>query len=659
MKQCLLSCLILLTTVCLNAQKTFERGEFDVFISKTNKNVDENDAETNFKLAEAYRLSNRIHESAPYYKAAIEGGAIEEIANLHYARALRADQEIDKAKAALENYLANGRDNKILRQAREELRNLSKIDDIKNITSFYRVKNLEELNTPAAEYAPVFSNNYLYFTTNRDATKTYRATGTGYTDLYRVGTKGANVNLSTLRPMSTIINDPNVNEGSLALSPDGNWVVFAKGNTGKASGNTNVNLYFSRFRNGKWSDPRPLSVNDPDSWDSTPALSPDGLKLYFSSNRPGGEGGDDLYVANLDRRGRWVDVRNLGPEINTPGNENFPYISADGVLYFASDGHPGFGKLDLFTATRTGGHVEIKNLGKPMNSEEDDFGLFQFDLTRGFFCSNRRGGKGDDDIYTFINDDPNLKVINYYLTGRTVTKDDGNNDIVLPHTKIRLVDEQGSLIEESFTGEDGVFNFRVYPEEEYNLIGEKTDYFTTRKVFSTIGKTVKKDTLTEFITNVNFSTEIQMDRIVIEKAIVLNNIYYDFDKAEIREDAKPVLDSLVLIMNDNPEIFIELGSHTDARDTDEYNLDLSRRRAISAVKYIISQGIDDSRISARGYGESRLLIKNAQTEADHQKNRRTEFKVLRYNPKDRDDSIPIDEEVDEYDRFFIDDGSGG
>ncbi len=659
MKQCLFSCLILFTTLCLNAQKTFERGEFDVFISKTNKNVDENDAETNFKLAEAYRLSNRIHESAPYYKAAIEGGAIEEIANLHYARALRADQEIDKAKAALENYLANGRDNKILKQAREELRNLNKIDDIKNTTSFYRVKNLDELNTAAAEYSPVFSNNYLYFTTNRDATKTYRATGTGYTDLYRIGTKGANVNLSTLRPMPSIINDPNVNEGSLALSPDGNWVVFAKGNTGKASGNTNVNLYFSRYRNEQWSEPRPLSVNDPDSWDSTPALSPDGLKLYFSSNRPGGEGGDDLYVANLDRRGRWVDVRNLGPEINTPGNENFPYISEDGVLYFASDGHPGFGKLDLFSAIRTGGQVEIKNLGKPMNSEEDDFGLFQFDLTRGFFSSNRRGGKGDDDIYTFINDDPNLKVINYYLTGRTVTKDDGNNDIILPHTKIRLVDEQGNLIEESFTGEDGVFNFRVYPEEEYNLIGEKTDYFTTRKVFSTIGKTVKKDTLTEFITNVNFNTEIQMDRIVIEKAIVLNNIYYDFDKAEIREDAKPVLDSLVLIMNDNPEIFIELGSHTDARDTDEYNLDLSRRRAISAVKYIISQGIDDSRISARGYGESRLLIKNAQTEVDHQKNRRTEFKVLRYNPKDRDDSIPIDEEVDEYDRFFIDDGSDG
>lgn len=657
MIRCLFALLSITLIFSLNAQKTFDRGEFDVFISKTNKNASENDPETNFKLAEAYRLSNRIHESGPYYKAAIEGGAVEEIANIHYARALRADQEIDKAKAVLEKYLAEGRDNKLLRQARQELRNLDKIDDIKNITSYYRVKNLDELNTPAAEYSPVYSNNYLYFTTNRDATKTYRATGTGYTDLYRVGTKGANVSLATLRPMPSVINDPNVNEGTMALSPDGNWIVFAKGNTGKASGNTNVNLYFSRFRNGKWSDPRPLSVNDPDSWDSTPALSPDGLKLYFSSNRPGGEGGDDIYVANLDRRGRWVDVRNLGPEINTPGNENFPYVSEDGVLYFASDGHPGFGKLDLFSATRTQGNIEVKNLGKPMNSEEDDFGLFQFDLTRGFFCSNRRGGKGDDDIYTFINEDPSLRVVNYYLTGRTITKDDGGNDIVLPHTKVRLVDLSDNTVEESFTGEDGVFSFRVYPEEEYNLIGEKTDYFTTRKIFSTMGKSVDKESLTEFITNVNFDTEIQMDRIVIEKPIVLNNIYYDFDKAEIREDAKPVLDSLVLIMNDNPEIYIELGSHTDARDTDQYNLDLSRRRAISAVKYIISEGIDDDRISARGYGESRLLIKNAKTEEEHQKNRRTEFKVLRYNPKDRDDSIPVDEEVDEYDRFFINDDS--
>ena len=642
------------------AQKSYDRGEYDVFISKTESNPKTNDAETNFKLGEAYRKSNRIQQSAPYYEQAIEDGYDEESVHLHFAKALRANLEIEKATTILSSFLEDARDEKFIKQARAELRNLKKIDDIKNITSFYQVKNLTEVNTSSAEYSPAYSNNYLYFTSNRGGGKVYRATGTGYMDLYRVGTKGANVNISTLKPVSSIINQPNVNEGSLALSPDGKWVVFAKGNTGKASGSKNVNLFFSRFRNNKWSEPRALGINDPDSWDSTPALSPDGLTLYFSSNRPGGYGGDDLYAANVDRRGRWVDVRNLGPEINTSGNEGFPYISSDGKLYFSSDGHPGFGKLDLFVAIRTGGHTRIENLGKPMNSAADDFGMYQFDLTKGFLSSNRRGGKGDDDIYTFVNEDPNLRVINYYLTGTTITEDDGGKEIILPNTKVRLVDSEDNVVSESFTGENGTFRFRVYPEENYNLIGEKTDYFTTRKIFSTIGKSKDRNTLTEFITNVNFETEVLMDRIVLEKAIVMNNIYYDFDKTNIREDAEPILDSLLLIMNDNPEIYIELGSHTDSRDSEKYNLDLSRRRAISAVKYIIDNGGDSDRITAKGYGESVLLVKNATTEEDHQRNRRTEFKVLEYNPKNRDDALPVNEgEVDEYDRFFIDKGTKG
>ena len=657
MKAFLIFC-ILLSTIC-SAQKSFDRGEYDVFIAKADKNVKKNDSETNFKLGEAYRMSNRIHESIPYYAEAIKQGVLEESAHVHLARAYRADQQIKKAKNVIENYLPKARDEEFIKMAKSEMEALNKIDEVKNKTSYYRVKNLSEINTSVAEYSPTYSNNYLYFTSNRNAAKIYRTTGTGYTDLYRIGTRGANVNVSTLRPMSTILNDPNVNEGTMAFSSDGTWIVFAKGNTGKASGNNNVNLFFSRFRNNKWTEPRQLSVNDPDSWDSTPALSPDGKSLYFSSNRPDGYGGDDLYVANLDRRGRWVDVRNLGPEINTHGNENFPYISEDGKFYFASDGHAGLGKLDMFVANRRGGKIEVENLGSPINSTGDDFGMYQFDLTRGFLSSNRKGGKGDDDIYTFVNDDPDLKIVNYYLTGETFTKDGGNEDITLPLTKVRLVDANDNLVEEVFTSEDGLFKFRVYPEETYNLIGEKTDYFTTRTVFSTIGKSVDRSTLTEFITDVNFGTDLQMERIVIEKAIVLNNIYYDFDKDEIREDAKPVLDSLVLIMNDNPDIFIELGSHTDARDTEEYNLDLSRRRALAAVKYIISKGIDDDRISAKGYGESLLLIKNASTEEEHQDNRRTEFKVLKYNPKNREDSIPEDEEIDEYDRFFIGVGADG
>ncbi|MEP0986262.1 OmpA family protein [Ekhidna sp.] len=640
-----------------SVEKSMNNAEFDAVISKLGNSPEKNSTEENMMVGDAFRKSNRLVEAIPFYQQAIKQGAPEE-ANLYLAQGLKVEQKYDEAQKVLDSYLLKARDEKTQKLAEKELHNLRKIDELKEKDSYYRVKNLDDINTERAEYSPVFSRNYLYFTSNRDGSKIYRTTGTPFTDIYRVATKGANVNLATLDPLDPIINHIDTNEGSVAISPDGNSMIFAKGNDGKAKGYSEVNLFFTRYRNGKWSEPVPLSINVADAWDSTPAFSPDGSTLYFSSTRPGGSGGADLYQAKVNRRGRWVDVRNLGPEINSPGDDVFPYISEDGSLYFASDGHPGFGKLDMFRAVREGGHVKIENLGKPMNSSADDFGFYQFNLTKGFFTSNRRGGKGDDDIYTFINDDPDLKVVNYFLVGTTVTKDDAGKEIILPNTKVSLTADNGDVLDESFTNADGKFNFRVYPEEHYDLIGEKSDYFTVRKDFTTIGKTVDRTKLTEFITNVTFETKIMMDPIVIEKAIVLDNIYYDLDKYNIRPDAALVLDSLVQIMSDNPEIYIELGSHTDDRAPDNYNLRLSLQRAQSAVSYIIDKGIESKRITAKGYGETQLIIKNAQTEEEHQRNRRTEFKVLRYNPRDRNDDLPPDEQVDEYDRFFKDSGNG-
>ena len=635
-----------------------QNAEFDAVINKLAGPPAKNSVEENIMVGDAYRQSNRIVDAMPYYQEALKAGTSEELINVYVAQGFKVEQKYDEAQKVLNSFLPKARSEKAKKLAENELDNLRKIEELKENRSYFRVKNLSEINTANAEYSPVYSNQYLYFTTNRDGGKIYRTTGTPFTDIYRVASRGANVDLSTLKALDPAINHLDTNEGSVAISPDGTSMIFAKGNNGKAKGYSEVNLFFTRFRNGRWSEPVPLSINVADAWDSAPAFSPDGTSLYFSSTRPDGFGGADLYVAKVNRRGRWVDVRNLGPEINTAGDEVFPFVSEDGSLYFASDGHPGFGKLDLFQAVREGGKVNVQNLGEPMNSSADDFSLFQFNLSRGFFSSNRKGGKGDDDIYTFINDDPDLKVVNYFLTGITVTTDDAGEEIILPNTKVRLSADNEAVLDEAFTGGDGRFNFRVYPEEHYELISEKTDYFTVRKDFSTIGKSVDKTTLTEEVTNITFETKIMMDPIVLEKAIVLNNIYYDLDKDNIRSDAAIVLDSLVQIMDDNPEIFIELGSHTDSRQTDAYNMDLSRRRARSAVNYIIDQGVSSDRIVAKGYGETQLLIKNAQTEEQHQKNRRTEFKVLSYNPTEGNDELPPDQQVDEYDRFFQDTEEG-
>ena len=282
-----------------------------------------------------------------------------------------------------------------------------------------------------------------------------------------------------------------------------------------------------------------------------------------------------------------------------------------------------------------------------MNSRGDDFGVNPYNPTRGFFTSNRDGGKGDDDIYTFVNNDPNLKIVNYVLKGTTLTQNNNDKDLViLGNSSVKLLDNEGTVIEETFTDDNGQFEFKVFTDEDYILIGEKENYFSTRGDFSTIGKELDKSKLVEFITNVEFEKNLILDRIVVNKSIVLDNIYYDLDKADIREDAALELDKLVIILKDNPNISIELSSHTDDRSSVEYNQDLSQRRAESAVSYILSKGIDQNRISAKGYGESQLIIQNAQTEEEHQINRRTEFKVTSY--EFIDDSSGEDEE----ERFF-------
>ncbi len=625
--------------------KRLKYGEYEYSIDYYKKAIEKNYhvAESNFKIGEAYRLSNRIAMAEPYYAKAIDLGYYEdESVYYYYALSLKDNKKYEEAKKVLDEYIGKGTDEHFLDLARREADNLDKLHKIINKKSYFRIKNLSKINTPAAEYSPVYKDGELYFTSSRYGGKIYKATGTAFTNLYKVKTRGARVDTTTIEPLGDMFNSPISNEGCIAFSPDGKTMVYAKGNNGRRKGADDVDLYISRYRRSGWTKPELMRVNDRKAWDSTPAFSRDGRTLYFSSNRRGGYGGTDLYAATKNRRGRFSNVRNLGPNINTPGDEMFPYAGIDGVFYFSSTGHPGLGGLDIFAARRIAGKMVVENLGPPVNSNADDFGIFLYTPDKGFFSSNREGGKGDDDIYTFINNDPDLKIVNYYLTGVTLTRDEDGQEQILPNTTVKLYGANDELLNEGLTGREGKFRFRVYPEEDYVVMGEKPDYFTSRALFSTKGKSVPKEKLKKLVTNKIFSTKIILDKIVLNKSIVLENIYYDLDKWNIRPDAAKELDKLVTILKDNPEIKIELSSHTDSRASADYNLELSKKRAQAAVDYIVSHGIDPGRIIAKGYGESQLLISDEEIakmkteeekERAHQKNRRTEFKVLEYNKK--------------------------
>ncbi len=644
------------------ALKSFNRGEYQSTINLLKGSKAGNSGRANFLVAESYRLSNRVKDAEEYYEKAGGKRFDKDSIQFYYSQALKANGKYEEAKKELEELQARTTNEPLKDRAAAELNGLVYLNNLRQKQSYYRVKNLDLLNTPASEYSPAYLNNELYYTSSRGNGRIYDATGTPFTNIYKVASRGANVDVATITPLPSTINTENVNNGTVAFSPDGKMMIFGKGNTGRKKGTEDVDLYMARYRNGQWGDPQIItgSLNTPKSWDSTPAFSPDGRTVYFASNREGGYGGTDIYAGQIDSRGRFSRIRNLGPEINTAGNEMFPYVAEDAKFYFASDAHPGFGGLDLFVVKRLNGKTTIENLGEPVNSNGDDFGIFLVRPDRGFLVSNREGGKGDDDVYTFVNEDPDLRVVNYYLAGVTYTPDKAGKLQILPNTKVSLIDANSNVMQDYMTGTDGKFLFRVYENEDYNLIGEQDGYLVKRQTYTTLGKTVDPKTLTELITNITLDTIVVLDKIEINKVFKLENIYFEFDSVRITSTAATELNKLVQLLVDNPDIRIEMGSHTDSVGSNSYNYELSKGRAESTVRYLIEHGISADRLTARGYGEEQPVARNTNPDGTDNKagrdmNRRTEFKILGINERAK----PIeDEEEPEFDedKYFKKDG---
>lgn len=582
-----------------------------------------NPGEVNYKIAEAYRRSNRLVQAEPYYKAALDANFRKEDTYFYYALSLKANGKYEEAMRWMQDYLRVGTSSQLKSMAARELENMQQLDEILGKNQRYEVENLEALNTEGSEFAPYVRDNSLIFSSTRGPGKEYMGNGEGFLDIFAVTLTDSVAEMGGAAQKFEVVNMEGLHDALPAFTNEGSTMVFARGNEGTKKGRQNVDLFISQRRASGWTEPKLLSINDRETWDSSPAFSPDGRTLYFSSSRKGGFGGTDIYKTTIDDNGRFSTPENLGSSINTSGNESFVSVGPDGTLYIASDGLPGLGNLDLFRVE----NGQPVNMGQPVNSPGDDFGIFFVNEQYGFFSSNREGGKGGDDLYRFMKSA--RKQVNFFVDGTLYQLREGarQRTAVANHT-VSLQDEEGNQLRTASTDGSGEFTFALDSASTYYLIAEKPGFFTARQRISTEGKMPAQDELQNEVNEVRLTATLVLNEIVKEKAIVLENIFYDFDKANIRPDAAQELDKLVQVLEDNPSISIELSSHTDVRGSDAYNLDLSQRRAESAVEYIISQGIARNRITAKGYGETRPVVRNAKTEAEHQRNRRTEFKVV-------------------------------
>ena len=457
--------------------------------------------------------------------------------------------------------------------------------------SRYTVKSF--YSSRRADYCPMYLDKnmeYLYFTsTNEKSTGELRSeiTGTKKGDIYffKKDEKGV---WSRPELVDGGLNTEH-DEGAAAFSPDGSTMYVAR--AVRQNWPTTVEIYTSSRSEAKWGAPQKFEITaDTLSNYSDPAVSPDGKWLYFASDMPGGQGGTGIWRINLkDKHGT---LENLGPQINTKGNERFPNMRTDSLLYFSSDGHPGMGGLDLFVAKLQPRDEDdkfsldrwvVENMGVPMNSAGDDFGITFGTGESGFISSNRGDARGYDHIFSFIK--PELQV---WISGYVVDKDDEP----VPNAVIRIVGDDGSN-QKTAAKPDGSFRFDLQRGVKYVMMAGADGYLNAKQAFESDSAEEDAEYNVDFILNAMFKPQI------------IDNIYYDFDKAVLRDESKLALDSMVMLLKDHPNIVIEMASHTDRVGSDKYNNGLSLRRAQSVVDYLVENGIPRERLKPAGYGKTR------------------------------------------------------
>ena len=590
-----------------------------------------------YRMAECNRLINNTAKATSAYMNAIRYDYPDSTVYLRMGQMLQKTGRYPEAIKNYDIYMENDPSNLL---AINGIQGCELAPGWKKNPTRYEVRRMDKFNSRRGEFSPMLAGDkydQLYFASSRSKDKDAKVsaiTGQNNNNLFLVKQDEKGAWLAPVELEDEV--NTEYDEGTPSFSPDGNTMYYTYC-AQDPEGPRTAEIYISTRSSAKWGKgTRATIVKDSVTALGHPSISPDGKYLYFVSDAVGGFGGKDIFRARVAVNDS-PPIHTLGQHIPTPGDEMFPYVRDSVTLYFASNGHPGMGGLDLFKATQDStGKWNVENLGAPINSMGDDFGItFAGKEERGFFCSNRNDARGYDHIYSF-----ELPTITIFIEGIVNDVD----EYPIEDATVRIVGKDGLNVKVPVK-KDGTYRVELERDIRYVMMASARGYLNQNYELHT-GPEEKNET---YIVDFFLSP--------ISKPVVIDNIFYDFDKATLRPESKKALDEMIKMLNDNPNVTIELGAHTDRKGTDQYNERLAQRRAQSVVDYLIAGGIEAARLEAKGYGESVpktinkkmakqfdflkegdvlteefiLALPPEQQEIADQINRRTEFKVLRTN----------------------------
>ncbi|WP_185783321.1 OmpA family protein [Croceivirga lutea] len=581
------------------------------------------------KLGDANYLNGQYTEAAKWYKKLSElPNGINEPQYLYkYAQTLKSLEDYDASKRLMNLYLQQAD----TEQRAATFKSLEGVNfEIKNNEEYFQLKSFEH-NSSYSDFSPTLWNETIVFSSSRDTgtviKKIHEWNKNPFLNLYKVQKNSSSEELS--EELNSF-----AHESSATFTKDGKTIYFTRNNVkdGRlvrdSAGINHLKIIRAEFIENKWTNFEELPFGGDSYSIANPALNPQENKLFFASNMPGTFGLSDIYVVTINADGSFGTPQNLGPDFNTEGRETFPFIDANNQLFFASDGRPGLGGLDIYVTKLESSKPMVQNLGTPINSSQDDFSIVINKLgTAGYFASNREGGKGGDDIYAFDLLKPFNLDCNLNVSGYTINIENGT---LIQDVNLTIVNRDGSLIKSTATNSSGEFleSLSCNTTKRFIIRASKEGFEPTEKSFD-LKDGLSIENLELELKPIPAPAEVGTDLAVL---LQLNPIYFDTNKATIRPDAAEELNKVLAYMVDFPEVKIEIRSHTDSRGRDSYNLELSDRRAKSTGQYLIDNGIAPERITAEGFGEKKLLNRCANgvqcSKEEHELNRRSEFIIV-------------------------------